>query len=82
MFSQAKKDVIYDLLKREDINCAARLWGVFRSLVAGTLKSTRKQLNCTGENIMEKLDERVSQFLVQALQLDAFTMHLEQEQPA
>jgi len=31
---------------------------------------------------MEKLDERLSQFLVQALQLDAFTMRFEHQQPA
>lgn len=66
----------------DSLNYSARLWGVFRSLIAGTLKSMSEQLNCTVENIMEKLDERVSQFLVHALQLDAFTMRLEHEQPA
>lgn len=39
----------------------------------------RKQLNCTVADVMTKIDERVSRFLVQALQLDAFTMHLEHE---
>lgn len=66
----------------DSLNYAARLWGVFRSLVAGTLKSMSNQLNCTVENIMEKLDERVSQFLIQALQLDTFTMCLEHQEPA
>ncbi|MFK8083373.1 MAG: hypothetical protein AB8B97_24095 [Granulosicoccus sp.] len=37
------------------------------------------ELNCTVTDIMEKLDERVTRFLVQALQLDAFTMQLEHE---
>lgn len=63
----------------DSLNYAARLWGVFRSLIAGTLKTMRKQLTCTVNDIMEKLDERVSRFLVQALQLDAFTMQLEHE---
>lgn len=63
----------------DSLNYAARLWSVFRSLIAGTLKSMHKQLNCTVNDIMEKLDERVSRFLIQALQLDAFTMQLEHE---
>lgn len=64
----------------DSLNYAAKLWSVFRSLVAGTLKTMRKQLNCTVGDIMDKIDERVSRFLVQALQLDAFTMCLEHEQ--
>jgi len=64
----------------DSLHYAARLWGVFRTLVAGTLKNMRTQLNCTVGDIMARIDERVSQFLVQALQLDAFTMSLEHEQ--
>jgi len=63
----------------DSLNYAARLWSVFRSLIAGTLKTMHKQLNCKVDDIMEKLDERVSRFLVQALQLDAFTMQHEHE---
>ena len=66
----------------DSLNYAARLWSVFRALVAGTLKSMRQQLNCTVGDVMAKIDERVSRFLVQALQLDAFTMSLEHEQSA
>jgi hypothetical protein len=66
----------------DSLNYAARLWSVFRSLVAGTLKTMRKQLNCTVGDVMAKIDERVSRFLVQALQLDAFMMQLEHEQTA
>jgi len=64
----------------DSLHYAARLWGVFRTLVAGTLKNMRTQLNCTVGDIMARIDERVSRFLVQALQLDAFTMSLEHEQ--
>lgn len=63
----------------DSLSYAARLWGVFRSLVASTLKSMRKQLTCTVSEIMENIDERVSRFLIQALQLDSFTMRLEHE---
>lgn len=63
----------------DSLNYAARWWSVFRSLIAGTLKTRRKQLNCTVNDIMEKLDDRVSRFMIQALQLDAFTMQLEHE---
>ena len=63
----------------DSLNYAAMLWSVFRSLVAGNLKSMRKQLNCTVGDVMVKIDERVSRFLVQALQMDAFTMQLEHE---
>lgn len=66
----------------DSLNYAARLWSVFRSLVAGTLKSMGKQLNCTVDDIMEKIDGRVQAFLVQALQLDSFNMQLEHGQPA
>lgn len=61
----------------DSLSYAARLWGVFRSLVASTLTSMRKQLTCTVSEIMENIDERVSRFLIQALQLDTFTMRLE-----
>jgi len=64
------------------LNHAARLRGVFRSLVADTLSTMRPQLSCTVYDIMEKLDERVSRFLVQALQFDAFTRQLVREQGA
>jgi len=66
----------------DSLDYAARLWSVFRALIAGTLKSMHKQFNCTVGDVMRKIDERVSQFLVQALQLDAFTMQLEHEQAA
>ena len=66
----------------DSLNYAARLWGIFRSLIASTLTSMRKQLKCKVGEIMDNIDERVSQFLIQALQLDAFTMRLEHEQPA
>lgn len=63
----------------DSLSFAARLWSVFRSLVAGTLKSMRKQLNCTVGDVLAKIDDRVSRFLIQALQLDQITMHLEHE---
>lgn len=66
----------------DSLNYAAMLWSVFRLLVAVTLKSMRKQLNCTVGDVMVKIDEPVSRSLVQALQLEAFTMQLEHEQTA
>ena len=60
----------------DSLNYAARLWGVFRSLVASTLTRIRKSFKCKGCEIMENIDECVSRFLVQALQLDAFSMRL------
>ena len=65
----------------DSLNYAARLWGVFRMLVASTLTRMRNQLKCKVSEIMENIDECVSRFLVQALQLDAFSMRLEHEAP-
>lgn len=65
----------------DSLNYAARLWSVFRSLVAGTLKSIGDQLTCTVEEVMEKIDDRVQAFLIQALQLDSFSMSAEHGKP-
>jgi len=61
----------------DSLHFAAKLWKVFRALVAGTLKSMRAKLPCGVAQIMDKLDDRVTQFFGQALQLDTMTMKLE-----
>ena len=65
----------------DSLNYVARLWVVFRTLVASTLTRMRKQLKCKISEIMENIDACVSRFFVQALQLDAFSMRLEHEPP-
>lgn len=61
----------------DSLHFATKLWKIFRALVAGTLKSMRTKLTCGVAEVMAKLDERVTRFFVQALQLDAMTMKLE-----
>ena len=63
----------------DSLDYAARLCGLFRTLAASTLTRMRKQLKCKVSEIMENIDECVSRFLVQALQLDAFSTRLEHE---
>lgn len=61
----------------DSLNFATQLWQVFRALVSGTLTQLRRKLGCPVKQIMDLIDERVTQFFVQALQLDAITLQRE-----
>lgn len=58
---------------------AARLWQIFRAIICDTLDELGDTLGCTGETLMKAFDEKVNQFFVKSLQLDAFTMRLEHQ---
>ncbi len=67
---------------REQLNMmsfAGRLWAVFRAIVSGTLHQLHKELGCSAEAVMALIDQRINDFFVQSLQLDAFTLQLEYE---
>lgn len=59
------------------LSFAGRLWQMFRAIVSGTLQELGKSLGLTVEAIMQVIDQRVNDFFVQSLQLDAFTLQLE-----
>ena len=58
---------------------AARLWQVFRAIICDTLDELGDTVGCSAEVLMQAFDEKVNQFFVRSLQLDAFTMRLEHE---
>lgn len=61
------------------LNLAGRLWQVFRAIISGTLHEMQKTLGCTVGAIMDLVDQRVNDFFVRSLQLDAFTLQLEHD---
>ena len=61
------------------LSFAGRLWQVFRAIISDTLGELGETLGCSVEALMKVFDEKVSQFLVQCLQSDAFTIRLEHE---
>jgi hypothetical protein len=63
----------------DTLSFAGRLWQVFRAIVSGSLQGLQKTLGCTVEAIMQVIDQRVHDFFVQSLQLDAFTLQLEHD---
>jgi SRSO17 transposase len=59
------------------IDYAARLWQVFRALIAGALDELTTLLGAMVAQVMETIEHHVQRFFVQALQLDARTLRLE-----
>lgn len=58
---------------------AGRLWEIFRSIITGALQELKNTLGCSAGAIMAAIDKRVTDFFVQSLQLDTFTLQLEYE---
>ncbi len=50
---------------------------LFRAIISGTLRDIEKDLGCSVPAIMPSIDDRVSEFFVQSLQLDSFTLRME-----
>ena len=63
----------------DTLSFAGRLWHIFRAINSGALGELRETLGCSAETVMQTIDERVNEFFVCSLQLDAFTMRLEYE---
>ncbi len=59
------------------LDVAQRLWQLFRALISGTIEEFKKKLGETAGVIMAAIDDRIGEFFVQALQLDAFTLEME-----
>ena len=64
----------------DTLNFAGRLWQMFRAIICGALTEMQKTLGNATHEIMGKIDERVHEFFVRSLQLDAFTMQLESDE--
>lgn len=63
----------------DTMSFAGRLWQIFRAIITGSLHGLQKKLGCSVDSIMQVIDERVSDFFIQSLQLDVFTLQLEYE---
>jgi hypothetical protein len=61
----------------DTLNFAGRLWQIFRAIICGSLHDLQKTLGCTVDEIMRVIDQRVHDFFVRSLQLDAFTLQME-----
>lgn len=61
------------------LSFAARLWKIFRTIISGALKDFEKVLNSSADKVMQVIDEKINEFFIRSLQLDAFTMQLEYE---
>lgn len=59
------------------IDYAARLWQVFRAVIAGALDELKILLGDIVTQVMETIERHVQSFFVQALQLDVRTLRLE-----
>lgn len=73
---EARADIREQL---ETLSFASRLWQIFRAILSGTLYDLQKKLGCSADLILQTIDERVKEFFVRSLQLDAFTLRLEHE---
>lgn len=63
----------------DSLSLAGRLWQTFRAIISGALSDLQEVLGCSADTVMQTIDERVNEFFVRSLQLDAFTMRLEYE---
>jgi DDE superfamily endonuclease len=63
----------------DTLSFAGSLWKIFRAIISGSLNDLQEKLSLSAEVIMQAIDNRVSEFFVQSLQLDSFTMRLEFE---
>jgi len=54
-----------------------RLWGLFRCLINNTIEQFRAELGEMADQIMSALEQSITAFFMQALQLDSFTLELE-----
>lgn len=61
----------------DTLSFAGQLWQIFRAIISDSLHEIQKTLGCTVEAIMQLIDQRVTDFFVQSLQLDVFTLQLE-----
>lgn len=59
------------------LDFASRLWGLFRALIAGALDELKPALGGLAEDIMSRIEDTVTSFFKQAMQLDSFTLRLE-----
>ena len=58
---------------------AGRLWQVFGAVISRTSRGMEKKCGRSVEALMQVIDQRIHDFLVQSLQLDTATMGLEYE---
>lgn len=73
-------DIRSDIQSQLDsLSFAGRLWQLFRAVISGTLREFSKELSCSVKSVMDAIDQRVEEFFIRSLQLDAFTMRLEYE---
>ena len=63
----------------DSLSFAGRLWQLFRAIITDTLNELKATLGCSADTLMLAIDQRVHEFFIQSLQLDAFTMQLEYE---
>jgi SRSO17 transposase len=63
----------------DSLSFAGRLWQIFRAIISGALSDLQEVLGCSADTVMQTIDERVNEFFISSLQLDAFTMRLEHE---
>ena len=61
----------------DSLSFAGRLWQIFRAIISEALKNSQETLVCSVDTVMQTIDERVNEFFIRSLQLDAFTLHLE-----
>jgi hypothetical protein len=59
------------------LSFAKQLWMLFRALIYHGLAGIKPQLGCSVDQMMGAIEEHISYFFLQALQLDPLT--LEQE---
>ena len=59
------------------IDYAARLWLVFRAVIAGALDEMKILLGDMASQVMETIERHEQYFFVQALQLDPQTLRME-----
>ncbi|MCU7813968.1 MAG: hypothetical protein KZQ81_01900 [Candidatus Thiodiazotropha sp. (ex Rostrolucina anterorostrata)] len=63
----------------DSLSFAGKLWQIFRAIISGTLSELQATLGCSVDTVILAIDNRVSEFFISSLQLDAFTMQLEYE---
>ena len=52
---------------------------LLRAIICDSLDELGDTVGCTAQALMQAFDEKVNQFFVKSLQLDAFTMQLEHQ---
>ncbi|MBM7071434.1 hypothetical protein JQC92_05185 [Shewanella sp. 202IG2-18] len=69
------RNLLSDSLRNLDFAC--KLWGLFKALISDAISSITSLSTSEGDLILNKINEEVTSFFNQVMQMDTFTLRQE-----